>query len=251
MPRPNRSASSLGLKEITVGFSGSGAVTAGMSSSERSDRRSSLSGNVSWGEPRDTQMWTNISLFPPSNSTDEAACWQRREHCRPAVYLYNLGGVRGLRFKVRVIHDERQHLLGHRGFWVCVRVLRPRGTLLLVLGSGRLLHCCWGQRKEDGGVACALRGFRPRLWFGERWCSSGTGSHSWKGQEVPARRLIDTFVLFLIHFKGFDYIFSIRFVCFHKTNWIHRSSVGIPAWWSGIGSQTTQNAGTSVLASTL
>lgn len=49
-PRPNRSASSLCLKEITVGFRGSGAAANCVSSSEMSDRSSSLTGNMSWRE---------------------------------------------------------------------------------------------------------------------------------------------------------------------------------------------------------
>lgn len=49
MPRPKRSVTSCCLKEITVGFTGFGTLADCKSSSERSDRSSSLAGNVLWG----------------------------------------------------------------------------------------------------------------------------------------------------------------------------------------------------------
>lgn len=52
MPNPNRSVSSLCLKEMTVGLGNSITFPNCMSSSDRSERSSSLTGNPSWEERR-------------------------------------------------------------------------------------------------------------------------------------------------------------------------------------------------------
>lgn len=150
MPSPNKSVSSLRLNEMMVGLRTSVTFSTCGSSSDRSERSSSLTGNASW------EGW--------GQNADVVTTLEEESRRCTGLHLRYPGRIWRFRLKVRVVHDEGEHLLGHGSVGVRVRVVGfACASLLPALGLRRRL--CWTQRDGSTRWASARRSSGGRLCF--------------------------------------------------------------------------------------
>lgn len=100
---------------------------------------------------------TQIQLLHWKLPAERVCCDGR---CVPR-YLCYFWCVWCFRLKVGVIHDKGEHLLGHRGLGLRVRVLGSGCSSLLPGRVSGWLLCSWSQSQGDAWA------FRGHLWFGD------------------------------------------------------------------------------------